>query len=88
MTADLLERSVRGPEVPIARYALKGMGAAVIKLKFRADHKVLHGACDEHLARSGERTDTRSDVHADAGDIVSSPFDLTGVQASTHFDSE
>jgi len=70
--------------VPVAGDALEGLGAAVVELEFRADHKVLDGACDEYLSRSGERADARADVHADTGDVVGSPLDLTGVQTGAY----
>ena len=80
--------SVRGPEVPIARNALERLGAAVVELEFGADDEVFDGARDEHFPRSGQRADARSDVYADSGDVVGSPFDLTRVQTGAHFDTE
>src|SRR5215204_2160340 len=72
--------SDRRPEVPLAGDPLQHLGAAVVEAEVRTDDEVLDRARDEHLARPGQRADSRADVDADAGDIVAAALDLAGVQ--------
>ena len=56
------------------------MTATVVELDTGADDEVLDGARDEYLAWSGQRRDSRSDVHGEASDVVRQDLDLADVK--------
>src|SRR5690349_15480849 len=69
-----------GPELPVAGHALQRVRAPIVELQLGPDHEILDRAGDEDLAGPRDRAHARADVHADAGDVVLPPLDLTGVQ--------
>jgi hypothetical protein len=50
----------------------------------RPDDQVLDGARREDFARPRQRGDASADVHRDAADLVTEPFDLAGMEPGAH----
>jgi hypothetical protein len=75
-------------ELPLIAHTLERVASAVDKRQPRTRHEVLHGARNEHLARTGERSDAGSDVDRNAADVVSTSLDLSGVKADPHLHAE
>ena len=50
--------------------------------------QVLHGPGYQALARLGQRSDSRSDVHCNTTHIIVANFDLTRVKPGANFDTQ
>src|SRR6266545_4788715 len=64
------------------------MLAALLEGDAGAGDDVLHGARDEHLAGTGGRCDSGSDVDCDSADARVGLLDLAGVDADAGLDAE
>src|SRR3954471_18921140 len=58
----------------------------VLEVDARAGHEVFDGPRHKDLAVSGEGSDARSDMHADAADVTESQLHLSGVNAGANVD--
>src|SRR5918992_1244269 len=58
------------------------MRPAIVKPDVGADHQVLDGPRDQHLAALGERGDAGADVDGDPADVAVQQLALPGVQAA------
>src|SRR6516164_8838638 len=74
-------RSGHGEELPLAGDALELVDAVLGELDTGADHEILDGARDEHLARASEPADASSQVYAYAADVIAHHLALASVNA-------
>jgi hypothetical protein len=77
-----------GEELPLTRYTLEGVHAAIVEGDPRAHDKVLDRVGYEDLARPRSRRDPGSDMHGDAPDVAIAYFDFPGVQTGAHLESD
>src|SRR3954452_11066744 len=74
--------SGRGEQPPAAWDAPQLVLAALLELNPGSHHQVLHGARDEHFARSGPIHHARPDVHSQPAHVLTDDLHLTRVQAT------
>jgi hypothetical protein len=77
-----------GEELPRVGDAFERMGAAIGECDARATDEVGHGAGDENFVGLGECLDPLGDVDGDATDVVTTQFDLTGVETNPHLNTD
>ena len=75
-------------EVPSIGNPLERVLAAVLERETGAGDQVPDRLRNEHLRRARHRTNARSDVDRNAGDLPVCDFDFTGMDARPHLDPE
>src|SRR5438876_201237 len=75
-------------DAPLARHAFQFGNPAIFELQLRTRDEVFDRARHEHLARSGNSGDTRTDVNCDPADLSVDDLALARMQADTDVEAE
>ncbi|HEV2369664.1 MAG TPA: hypothetical protein VGR90_07290, partial [Acidimicrobiales bacterium] len=82
-SASLHVRRMNGHQLPIARYALEFVCSSIVELCARSGNEIRDGSRHQDLIGLGQCRDTGRQMNGDAAYVLTSHFDLTGVQAGS-----